>query len=381
MAMIAITTRSSIKVKDFFIRENSFSSSVGLSERKPCQKRIAPVKVVAPLFAHSDDSFVVRNGDGLEIAHAGGAFFVRKHGEDSFFGAFDKFQFVVDFGNVKGCPEPDRMGIAPVVPGVNQKEFSAAMEKMLLGGGHFQHFTVIELPCFEFAPVKTVSALDHIAAAVFGTERHQHILFHIHDGRFKQTSFNGKFQNIALFDEFQLFAVIEKACGAGASVPTAERSETEGDDHLIVPPEEPLGTAAGVHGAFFKAGDDQFLTGTLPAAVGIADRPHRETAHHRTGTVFPVSQAVEQSAVFVVHIVPDGKDCICGGMVIRLGGYTNIALFGLDNRSINDYESGNSDAIMVASIDNKTKDVKIVSLYRDTYLNVGNNKYSKANSA
>ena len=65
----------------------------------------------------------------------------------------------------------------------------------------------------------------------------------------------------------------------------------------------------------------------------------------------------------------------------QLGGYTNIALFGLDNRSINNYESGHSDAIMVASIDNKTKDVKIVSLYRDTYLNVGDGKYSKANAA
>ena len=65
----------------------------------------------------------------------------------------------------------------------------------------------------------------------------------------------------------------------------------------------------------------------------------------------------------------------------QLGGYTNIALFGLDNRSSNNYGSGNSDTIMIASIDNKTKDVKLVSVYRDTYLNVGDNKYSKANSA
>ena len=64
-----------------------------------------------------------------------------------------------------------------------------------------------------------------------------------------------------------------------------------------------------------------------------------------------------------------------------LDGYTNIALFGLDNRSINNYASGHSDAIMIASINNKTKDVKIVSLYRDTYLNVGGGKYAKANAA
>lgn len=65
----------------------------------------------------------------------------------------------------------------------------------------------------------------------------------------------------------------------------------------------------------------------------------------------------------------------------KLGGYTNVALFGLDNRSSNNYGSGNSDTIMIASIDNETKDVKIVSIYRDTHLSIGNGKYGKANSA
>jgi LCP family protein required for cell wall assembly len=64
-----------------------------------------------------------------------------------------------------------------------------------------------------------------------------------------------------------------------------------------------------------------------------------------------------------------------------LEGYTNIALFGLDNRSSNNYNSGNSDVIMIASINNKTKEVKLVSVYRDTYLAVGNGKYFKSNNA
>jgi LCP family protein required for cell wall assembly len=64
-----------------------------------------------------------------------------------------------------------------------------------------------------------------------------------------------------------------------------------------------------------------------------------------------------------------------------LEGYTNIALFGLDNRSANDYDTGNSDVIMIASIDNKTKEVRLVSVYRDTYLAVGNGRYAKCNSA
>lgn len=67
--------------------------------------------------------------------------------------------------------------------------------------------------------------------------------------------------------------------------------------------------------------------------------------------------------------------------LVTLEGYTNIALFGLDNRSNGKYDRGNSDVIMIASINNKTKEVRLVSVYRDTYLNVGSGKYNKANSA
>ena len=62
--------------------------------------------------------------------------------------------------------------------------------------------------------------------------------------------------------------------------------------------------------------------------------------------------------------------------------YTNIALFGLDTRQAGSLGKGNrSDTIMVASINNDTKDVKIISLYRDSYLNLANDKYRKCNEA
>ena len=62
--------------------------------------------------------------------------------------------------------------------------------------------------------------------------------------------------------------------------------------------------------------------------------------------------------------------------------YTNIALFGLDTRQAGSLGKGNrSDTIMVASINNDTKDVKIVSIYRDSYLNLANDKYRKCNEA
>lgn len=65
-------------------------------------------------------------------------------------------------------------------------------------------------------------------------------------------------------------------------------------------------------------------------------------------------------------------------------GYTTIALIGLDKDS--SLKQGNSDTMIIASINNDTKKVKLVSVYRDTYLRVGEDKegngiYNKANSA
>lgn len=52
-------------------------------------------------------------------------------------------------------------------------------------------------------------------------------------------------------------------------------------------------------------------------------------------------------------------------------GYTTIALFGIDSRSTNSMLEGNrSDSIIIASINNDTKEVRLVSVYRDTLLQV-----------
>lgn len=63
---------------------------------------------------------------------------------------------------------------------------------------------------------------------------------------------------------------------------------------------------------------------------------------------------------------------------IGKSGYRNIALFGVDSRE-GQLDSGtNSDTIIVASINQKTGDVKLVSVYRDTYLDHTNGSYRKA---
>ena len=54
----------------------------------------------------------------------------------------------------------------------------------------------------------------------------------------------------------------------------------------------------------------------------------------------------------------------------NLADYRNIAIFGIDSRE-DTYSRGNrSDCIIIASINNKTKEVKLVSVYRDTYVQI-----------
>lgn len=62
-------------------------------------------------------------------------------------------------------------------------------------------------------------------------------------------------------------------------------------------------------------------------------------------------------------------------------GYWNIALFGVDSREGQLDKNTRTDTIMVASINQDTKEVKLVSIFRDTYLNLGTDQYNKANSA
>ncbi len=63
------------------------------------------------------------------------------------------------------------------------------------------------------------------------------------------------------------------------------------------------------------------------------------------------------------------------------GPYTNIALFGLDSRE-GEIDGGvQSDCIMIASINNETSEVKVISVYRDTLLQQQDESYGKANSA
>lgn len=62
-------------------------------------------------------------------------------------------------------------------------------------------------------------------------------------------------------------------------------------------------------------------------------------------------------------------------------GYRNIALFGVDARDGELGKGTRSDSIIIASINLDTQEVKLISVFRDTYMNLGNDTYNKCNAA
>lgn len=68
------------------------------------------------------------------------------------------------------------------------------------------------------------------------------------------------------------------------------------------------------------------------------------------------------------------------GIEENLDNYTNIALLGIDTR-YDTFEGTRTDCIMIISINETTNDVKIASVYRDTYLQIDGHGLDKVNHA
>ena len=62
-------------------------------------------------------------------------------------------------------------------------------------------------------------------------------------------------------------------------------------------------------------------------------------------------------------------------------GYRNIALFGVDSREGDLGKGTRSDTIIIASINLDEQEIKLISVFRDTFLNLGNDSYNKCNAA
>ncbi len=62
-------------------------------------------------------------------------------------------------------------------------------------------------------------------------------------------------------------------------------------------------------------------------------------------------------------------------------GYRNIALFGVDARDGELGAGTRSDTNIVMSVNQDKKEISLISVYRDTYLNIGDDTYNKCNAA
>ena len=66
----------------------------------------------------------------------------------------------------------------------------------------------------------------------------------------------------------------------------------------------------------------------------------------------------------------------------KMTGYKTYVLFGIDSRGAgSQYSAQNSDTMIIVSVNNDTKEVRMASVYRDTLLNIGDDTYTKANAA
>ncbi len=126
------------------------------------------------------------------------------------------------------------------------------------------------------------------------------------------------------------------------------------------------------------------------------DRPGKKRKKRLPGPVMAVLLVVVLAAVIGVlggavvlstvasaqHISIDKNEIgINGGVASSLDGYRNIAVLGTDARADDDESQVRSDAIIVASINEETDEVKMFSVFRDTLLDVGDQGLDKITHA
>lgn len=87
----------------------------------------------------------------------------------------------------------------------------------------------------------------------------------------------------------------------------------------------------------------------------------------------------EESITINEEVIEAMKTEVINDNIVK--GYRNIALFGVDSRDGDLGKGTRSDTIIIASINQDTQEIKLVSVFRDTFLNLGNDSYNKCNAA
>ena len=119
----------------------------------------------------------------------------------------------------------------------------------------------------------------------------------------------------------------------------------------------------------------------------MADRINLRRSFHRSVLAFGLmyclcgrwskidTKSIKADDIIINEEVKKNKNVDLGD------GYTNVALFGVDSRDGDLGEGNRTDCIIVASLNNKTKEIKMVSVYRDTLLDLSEGTYQKCNAA
>lgn len=79
--------------------------------------------------------------------------------------------------------------------------------------------------------------------------------------------------------------------------------------------------------------------------------------------------------------IDESQIAVNEGVDDRLNGYRTIAIFGVDSRNDELEKGTRSDSIILATIDEKNKEVKLTSVYRDTYLEITGRSLDKVTHA
>lgn len=115
----------------------------------------------------------------------------------------------------------------------------------------------------------------------------------------------------------------------------------------------------------------------LFAAVGIlyfllkTDKIEKDTTIVKTEEALKINDDLEEMQTQASE----------SGEEWKMAGYTTVALFGVDARDKSLGKGNRADTMIIASINEDTGEVKLCSVYRDTYINLGNDIYNKANAA
>ena len=144
-----------------------------------------------------------------------------------------------------------------------------------------------------------------------------------------------------------------------------------------------------------SSGSGKKSSGKKSSGKGAGKKQQAKKQRRRI-IIFIIEIIVLVIAVFALYAITKGtgtgkvelddEDIIINDTVEQaqettMKGYRNIALFGVDSTTGALTKNTRSDTIMIASINLDTGECKLVSVYRDTYLNLSNDTYNKCNAA